>query len=91
VSTTEFNYLEKDDVIRFKVEEESFKEATPAPPKAHGSGEIEHRAEEHKEPIYSLIVRTRDASLMVGELSRGRTGSRRMVGRLNWLVHKKMC
>jgi|SRR5277367_5981863 DNA-directed RNA polymerase III subunit RPC8 len=54
---TEFNYLEKDDVIRFKVEEETFKEATPAPPKVVGSGETEqHRIEEHKEPIYSLIV-----------------------------------
>ena len=52
-----FNYLEKDDVIRFKVEEETFKEATPAPPKVVGSGETEqHRNEEHKEPVYSLIV-----------------------------------
>jgi hypothetical protein len=57
VSATEFNYLEKDDMIRFKVEEETFKEATPAPPKAHGSGEIDHRPDESKEPIYSLIVR----------------------------------
>jgi len=55
VSETEWNYLEKDDNIRFRVEEETFKEATPAPPKAHGSGEIEHRVEEHKEPVYSLI------------------------------------
>ena len=45
-------------MIRFKVEEESFKEATPAPPRAHGTtGDIEHRVEEHKEPIYSLIVK----------------------------------
>ena len=56
VSATEYNYLEKDDMIRFKVEEESFKEATPAPPRASGTGEMEHRVEEHKEPIYSLIV-----------------------------------
>ena len=56
VSATEFNYLEKDDLIRFKVEEESFKEATPAPPKVPGPGEVEHRTEENKEPIYSLIV-----------------------------------
>jgi len=56
VSSTEYNYLEKDDMIRFKVEEESFKEATPAPPRAYGTGEMEHRVEEHKEPIYSLIV-----------------------------------
>ena len=56
MSETEFNYLEKDEMIRFKVEEETFKEATPAPPKAHGSGEIEHRPDESKEPIYSLIV-----------------------------------
>ena len=57
VTSTEFNYLEKDDVIRFKIEEETFKEATPAPPKVVGSGETEqHRNEEHKEPIYSLIV-----------------------------------
>lgn len=84
VSSTEFNYLEKDDIIRFKIEEESFKEATPAPPKVSGSGvgEIEHR-EEHKEPIYSLIV---DANggvvLIVGELSRRWIGSSRMVGGL---------
>jgi DNA-directed RNA polymerase subunit E'/Rpb7 len=56
VSPTEYNYLEKDDMIRFKIEEESFKEATPAPPRAHGTGEMEHRVEDHKEPIYSLIV-----------------------------------
>lgn len=44
-------------MIRFKVEEETFKEATPAPPKVVGSGETEqHRNEEHKEPVYSLIV-----------------------------------
>lgn len=56
VSATEYNYLEKDDIIRFKIEEETFKEATPAPPKIQGTGEIEHRVDEHKEPIYSLIV-----------------------------------
>jgi len=55
VSNTEFNYLDKDDLIRFKVEEEVFKEATPAPPNVQSTGEIE-RIEEHKEPIYSLIV-----------------------------------
>ena len=55
VSNTEFNYLDKDDLIRFKVEEEVFKEATPAPPKVQSTGEIE-RIEEYKEPIYSLIV-----------------------------------
>jgi len=42
-------------LIRFKVEEEVFKEATPAPPKVQSTGEIE-RIEEYKEPIYSLIV-----------------------------------
>jgi hypothetical protein len=41
-------------LIRFKIEEISFKEATPAPPKV--VSEVEHRVEEHKEPIYSLIV-----------------------------------
>jgi DNA-directed RNA polymerase subunit E'/Rpb7 len=61
VSSTEFNYLEKDDIIRFKIEEESFKEATPAPPKSQGSGEVERR-EEHKDPIYSLIVICRSVS-----------------------------
>ena len=58
VSATEFNYLEKDDIIRFKIEEETFKEATPAPPKVQENGIIENRNEEHKEPIYSLIVTT---------------------------------
>jgi hypothetical protein len=42
-------------LIRFKVEEETFKEATPAPPKVQSAGELE-RIEEYKEPIYSLIV-----------------------------------
>jgi DNA-directed RNA polymerase III subunit RPC8 len=56
VSPTEFNYLEKDDIIRFKIEEEMFKEATPAPPKVQGGGDVEHRNDEHKDPIYSLIV-----------------------------------
>ena len=56
VSATEFNYLEKDDMIRFKIEEETFKEATPAPPKVQENGVIENRNEEHKDPIYSLIV-----------------------------------
>ena len=55
VSSTEYNYLDKDDLIRFRVEEELFKEATPAPPKVQSAGEIE-RIEENKEPIYSLIV-----------------------------------
>jgi len=59
VSSTEFNYLEKDDIIRFKIEEETFKEATPAPPKVHQTGEIEpYCPEEHKDPIYSVIVFT---------------------------------
>ena len=54
MTETDFNYLEKDDLIRFKVEEEIFKEATPAPPKVQGSNTIVE--EEHKEPVYSLIV-----------------------------------
>jgi hypothetical protein len=82
VSATEFNYLEKDDMIRFKVEEETFKEATPAPPKAHGSGEIDHRPDESKEPIYSLIVCLPLSRLMIGELSGRWTRSCSMVGRL---------
>jgi DNA-directed RNA polymerase III subunit RPC8 len=56
VTATDFNYLEKDDLIRFKIEEETFKEANPAPPKAPGSGESLHLTDDHKEPIYSLIV-----------------------------------
>jgi hypothetical protein len=50
-----YNYFEKDELIRFKVEEETFKEATPAPPKVQTVGELD-RIEEYKEPIYSLIV-----------------------------------
>jgi|SRR5947207_10008856 len=85
VSPTEYNYLEKDDIIRFKVEEESFKEATPAPPRAHGSGgEMEHRVEEHKEPIYSLIVLHYLLGLTIGELSGRWAWSGRMVGRLGY-------
>lgn len=63
-------------MIRFKVEEESFKEATPAPPRAHGTaGEMEHRVEEHKEPIYSLIVRKNIL---------GRVNGRGVVRRMDW-------
>jgi hypothetical protein len=67
------------------VEEETFKEATPAPPKTHGSGEIEHRTEDNKEPIYSLIV---DPSypLIAGELSRRWIRGSCMVGGLGSLV-----
>jgi hypothetical protein len=58
VSSDAYNYLEKDELIRFKVEEETFKEATPAPPKVQSVGELD-RIEEYKEPIYSLIVCSR--------------------------------
>jgi DNA-directed RNA polymerase III subunit RPC8 len=87
VSATEYNYLEKDDTIRFKVEEESFKEATPAPPRAHGSGDMEHRVEDHKEPIYSLIVFHFMLGLILGELSGRWTRSGCMVGRLGYPLH----
>ena len=71
-------------MIRFKVEEETFKEATPAPPKVVGSGETEqHRNEEHKEPVYSLIVILILIALNAGELSRGWAGSSSVVGGLN--------
>ena len=89
VSATEYNYLEKDDIIRFKVEEESFKEATPAPPRAHGSGEMEHRVEEHKEPIYSLIVLHYLLGLTVGELSGRWAWSGSMVGGLGYPLHSE--
>ena len=56
MSATEFNYLEKDDIIRFKIEEETFKEENPAPPKVAATGESSHIGEEQKETIYSLIV-----------------------------------
>ena len=65
MSEDAYNYLEKDELIRFKIEEETFKEATPAPPKVQSVGEIE-RIEEHKEPIYSLIVCTSDVILLTG-------------------------
>lgn len=64
-----YNYLEKDELIRFKVEEETFKEATPAPPKVQTVGELD-RIEEYKEPIYSLIVLSRgDMINNTGKLS----------------------
>jgi len=78
--------MEKDEIVRFKVEEETFKEATPAPPKAHGLGETEHRTEEHKEPIYSIIVSHTLNSLTSGEYARRWIGSTSMVGRLGYIA-----